>query len=113
MSARTGMSPFVKILPSLFFVALLGSLGCRNAVEQKPSTKDGAPVELAKPEPEPDEPASNEPTIRAESAKGDRPRISVETPQGQRVYLAGDHDPWADRVVSFKMGKPAAKTCTD
>lgn len=109
------MPPIAKILSTILVVAFLAVLGCRNGTEQAPPAKSEIPVEVAKhePEPEQDEPASKEPAIRVENPKGDRPRISVETPQGQRVYLPGDHDPWADRLVSFKMGKPAAKVCLD
>lgn len=35
------------------------------------------------------------------------------TNQGQRVRLAVDGDPWADRVVSFQPGDPAATDATD
>lgn len=35
------------------------------------------------------------------------------TNQGQRLKLAADGDPWADRVVSFTQGKPPATDATN
>src|SRR5258708_4872270 len=34
----------------------------------------------------------------------------LKTEQGQTVTLTTEHDPWADRVVSYTPGKPAPKT---
>lgn len=52
---------------------------------------------------------------RTNDPKDDKRNFILEfrTDQGQRVYLTSQHDPWADRVVRYKAGKPAPKQNRD
>jgi hypothetical protein len=36
--------------------------------------------------------------------------LEFKTAQGKTVWLAAEHNPWADRVVEYRPGKPAPKT---
>ena len=105
-----------KTLLICLAVLLFSAAGCRRGAEEKISPAKVVAADLAKADKEadPDEPErSIEPVVKFEENPGGRRRLSVTTPQGLRVELPGDHDPWANRVVSFKMGKPAAKISTN
>lgn len=107
------MSRPAKTLLICVVIAFLAPAGCRKETDEKilPSKDDASTEEAKRPSEDQDEPESkHESVVKIEKGpKGHT--IRVETPQGLLVELPGDHDPWADRVVSFKMGNPAAKIC--
>ncbi len=112
------MSRSMKSLLACQFLALLVLGGCSVGTQEKkhPTPSGDVPADLAKKQldDDPDEPEpSKAPVFKPPTERGGRRIITVETPQGMLVELPADHDPWADRVVSFKMGKPAARSCTD
>lgn len=103
----------------LLFLLVIGLAGCnsgersKQAVDADPKKRtDSAPGDKE----EEDTPDRKEPRLVLDTPtdKGTaRPRlIEFTTDQGATVRVTADHDPWADRVVSFRPGKPAAKLCT-
>lgn len=104
-------------------LALLTALGCAGGTAKKPD-EGTDPLAKVSPDTKTPEEKNSEENEEGEgvgaadpgkvvTGPGGRKTIKLLTPQGHQVELPADHDPWADRVVSFTMGKPAAKICTD
>lgn len=57
--------------------------------------------------------AEKDPAVEIVLSPSKSRREEFVTGQGQRVQMNVEHDPWADAVVSFTSGKPAATRSTD
>ena len=102
----------------LLFIVVL--LGCSSGEPSKtPSeagaTRAGRTNAGTEEEDAPDREEPKPVLERRGTEKGEPKQVNLMeymTAQGTKVRVSADHDPWADRVVSFRPGKPAAKQCT-
>jgi hypothetical protein len=107
-----------RLLPPLTLLAAV-VLGCSSSSEEKAPADGKPPPPVVQVEPPKEEGHGHDegpPPVLGDPIKNEHGKlmIPVVTPQKVKVYVAADHDPWADRVVSFKPGKPfAPKNCSD
>ncbi len=103
----------------LLFLFIVGLLGCSSAEPPKQAdagtTRAGRTQAGTEEENTPDREEPKTVLERRGTDKGEPAKLNLMeymTDQGAKVRVTADHDPWADRVVSFRPGKPAAKQCT-
>lgn len=98
----------------------LALLGCGGTSEPKgtapePSTK-GQESPAASKGSNAEKPTESTPGAEKEPAAAKEPatgaKLTMKTAQGKTFYFTTDHDPWADKVVSFMQGKPLPKLGT-